>query len=263
MKATGSPSTSTPTSPSFFNTQNMKTIYLKVENTLFAVPRHVLNHPGTPFETMFTLPQPKDNGGKEPASEEDPIVLEGIAASDFEAFLHALYSLPRNMAAPKFAVDNDEYWFGVLKLATMWNFNELHQKAVEKTESIIKKKTPLEMIDLGRKYGVSDWVKNGYIALCSQEDLEPEELAGPQLGGLALDWKTIGTLLYIWGSSQRRTETECQRCYGRYQSVFEAPAPSLKEKERSKRTQAITDLVHQRFKQELDELRAFSNARAT
>ncbi|KAF9552803.1 hypothetical protein CPC08DRAFT_728349 [Agrocybe pediades] len=223
---------------------------------------HVLNHPGSPFETMFTLPQPKDDGGKEPASEEDPIVLEGIAASDFEAFLHALYSLPKDVDAPKFPINNPEHWFGVLNLATMWNFDKLRKKAVKETELIIKKKTPLEMISLGRKYAIPEWVKNGYIALCSQEDLKPEELAEPRSSNLALDWKTLGTLLYIWGSNQRRTETECQRCYRESQSYgfsFGEPTPSPKEKERSKRTQAITDLVHQRFKQELDELRAFSS----
>ncbi|KAF9552804.1 hypothetical protein CPC08DRAFT_728350 [Agrocybe pediades] len=258
MKATGSPSTSTHTSPSFFNTQNMKTTYLKVENTIFAVPRHVLNHPGSPFETMFTLPRPKDSGGKEPASEEDPI-LRALqqATSKLSSMLRILYP---------------GIWVLQSSLLITTNTGSLQQKAVEQTESIVKLKTPLQMIDLGRTYGISDWVKNGYIALCSQEDLDPEELAGPQLGGLALDWKTIGTLLYIWGSSQCRTETEteteCQLPFGRYQPYYPImgglePEPSPEEKERSRRTQAITDLVHQRFKQELDELRAFSNVCTT
>ncbi|KAF9552816.1 hypothetical protein CPC08DRAFT_714301 [Agrocybe pediades] len=245
----------------FFNSYNMATIYVKVEDTIFAIPRHVLNHPGSPFEMMFKLPQPGDEERKEAASEQDPLVLEGIVAHDFEAFLHALYPLPGNAPPPKFDVGSEDYWLGVLKLATMWRYGELHKKAVMYMESIVASKTPLEKIYLGRKYLAPAWVKDGYVALCSQGDLKPEELAEPSSNDLALDWKTIATLLYVWGRkpSTCTLTSQCPFCarkFGHFEvycDVCDLAAPPMYRDE-SRGSEAISDLISQHFRQELSGL---------
>jgi hypothetical protein len=41
---------------------------------------------------MFQLPKKYSGGSEEGASPEHPIILEGIAASDFEALLKVLYA---------------------------------------------------------------------------------------------------------------------------------------------------------------------------
>ncbi|KAF4620940.1 hypothetical protein D9613_001093 [Agrocybe pediades] len=207
-------STPTPVLRDFFNSYNMATIYVKVENVVFAIPRYILNFPGSPFEMMFKLPQPGDGERKEGASEQNPIVIEGVAADDFEAFLHAFHSLPGNAPTPKFAVGGEDYWLAVLKLATMWRYGDLHKRAVEQMNknAIVSRKTPLEMIYLGRKYSVPAWVKDGYVTLCSQEHLKLEDLAQPSSKDLALDWKTIATLLYIWGCERLPLTINKQWC---------------------------------------------------
>ncbi|KAF9552806.1 hypothetical protein CPC08DRAFT_258984 [Agrocybe pediades] len=257
--------TPTPVLRDFFNLYNMTTIFVKVENTVLAIPRYILNHPGSPFEMMFKLPQPGDVERKEGASEQDPILIEGVVADDFEAFLHVFHSLPGNAPPPRCAVGGEEYWLGVLKLATMWGYGELHKKAVEQMKSIVARKTPLEMIYLGRKYSASAWVKDGYVALCSQEDLKPEDLAEPLSNDLALDWKTIATLLYVRGC-KRSTSTinGCSNCViGKYLTVT-----TLVRKEchncgmtstttldsHYRGTEAISDLISQHFRPELSNL---------
>lgn len=64
----------------------------QVENTLFSVLKHAFMEPETPFETMFSLP-PEDPKIVEGSSDDNPIILEGIAAADFAAFLHVLYPM--------------------------------------------------------------------------------------------------------------------------------------------------------------------------
>ncbi|KAF9552812.1 hypothetical protein CPC08DRAFT_259186 [Agrocybe pediades] len=105
--------------PSVVDSWNMKTIYVKVEDATFAIPRHILNCPRTPFEMMFSLPQPGEDEGDETTNEQDPLVLEGIPVDDFEAFVRASHSESDNWLAPKLAVGSYDYWMGVLKLATM------------------------------------------------------------------------------------------------------------------------------------------------
>ncbi|KAF4620303.1 hypothetical protein D9613_001085 [Agrocybe pediades] len=159
--------------PSVLDSRNMKAIYIKVEDSTFTVPRHILNCPGTPFEMKFTLPQPDEDEGDETTNERDPLVLEGIPVDDFETFVHASHSESDNKLAPRLAVDSYGYWMGVLKLATMWNFNQVRKKAVDQMGSFIQSKTPLEMVYLHRKHFVPAWVKASYVALCSQKDIIP------------------------------------------------------------------------------------------
>ncbi|KAF9536231.1 hypothetical protein CPC08DRAFT_731660, partial [Agrocybe pediades] len=163
--ALAAPNPDSTATPSGVDSWNMKTIYVKVEDSTFAVPKHILDYPGTPFEMMFTLPQPHGDEGDETTMEQVPVLLEGIPVDDFETFVHASHSESDNKLAPKLAVDSYGYWMGVLKLATMWNFNQVRKKAVDQMGSFIQSKTSLEMVYLDRKHFVPAWVKAGYVAL--------------------------------------------------------------------------------------------------
>jgi len=94
----------------FFNAWNMEIVFfqvniflslqdidsddkIQVENSVFAIPRHVLNYPGTPFEAIFTMPRATSEVDKKGSGVDanNAILLEQVAEDDFEAFLHALY----------------------------------------------------------------------------------------------------------------------------------------------------------------------------
>ncbi|KAF9552815.1 hypothetical protein CPC08DRAFT_754557 [Agrocybe pediades] len=248
----------------------MKAICVKVEDSTFAVPKHILDYPGTPFETMFTLQQPHGDEGDETTMEQDPVLLEGIPVDDFETFVHASHSESDNKLAPKLAVDSYGYWMGVLKLATMWNFNQVRKKAVDQMGSFIQSKTSLEMVYLDRKHFVPAWVKAGYVALCSQKDIKPDELASPPCGSseLALDWKTIAMLCFVSGHLPRNVyheEIECRSCgtgapLDDFEGVcLECSHEMMLESCRVWSVDTYEDLVSEHFKEELEELGAASD----
>ncbi|KAF4620938.1 hypothetical protein D9613_001091 [Agrocybe pediades] len=136
----------------------MKTIHVKVENSMFVLPRRTLNYPGTPFELPFPLCQPGEDEQEERPAEQDFIDLKGVAhtTSKFFSMLsklalhrsltcfglsdirHLCIAIRRSYApAPKYAVGGYEYWLGVLKLASLWNIKELRQKALKKIGPVI------------------------------------------------------------------------------------------------------------------------------
>ncbi|KAF9552809.1 hypothetical protein CPC08DRAFT_768032 [Agrocybe pediades] len=229
----------------------MKTIYVKVEDSTFT---------------------PDEDEGDETTNEQDPLVLEGIPVDEFKAFVHASHSEASTSPAPKLAVGSYDYWMDALKLVNMWNFNQVNQ--VERRPSSnwdpSSKTTPLEMVYLGRKHFVPAWVKAGYVALCSQEDIKPHELASPPCGSseLALDWKTIAMLCFVWGHLPHNVdheEIECRSCgtgapLRYFDGVYlECSSELMLDQCRIWCVGTYEDLVSEHFKEELEELGAASD----
>lgn len=65
---------------------------LQVEKTLFKVPLYLFIQDSPVFRTMHELP-PGPDGDAEGSSDEHPIMLKGISATDFRMFLFVLYPL--------------------------------------------------------------------------------------------------------------------------------------------------------------------------
>ncbi|KAF7350933.1 BTB domain-containing protein [Mycena sanguinolenta] len=123
---------------------------------------------------MFSLPSV---AGERPEGEvvENPIVLEGINAVDFDRFLSVLYPLDfttRDIAST-------EEWTSVLSLASRWEFNSLRELAMQHLFVIT---SAVERIALGRRYDIPCWLVPAYAEVCERK--EPLTLAEGRLLGL-------------------------------------------------------------------------------
>ncbi|KAJ7125372.1 hypothetical protein C8R44DRAFT_586255, partial [Mycena epipterygia] len=150
------------------------TVIFLVEKTLYRVHRYFFERDSAIFAAMFTLPAA---AGERPEGEvvENPIILEGISALDFDRFLAVLY--PINFSTRDTA--SAEEWTSVLALATRWEFMSLRELAVQHLCAIT---SAVERIALGRRYDVPGWLVPAYTEVCERK--EPLSLAEGRLLGL-------------------------------------------------------------------------------
>ncbi|KAF7296051.1 hypothetical protein MKEN_01420200 [Mycena kentingensis (nom. inval.)] len=152
---------------------------LLVEETLFKVPRHQFERRSEIFASIFTLPTPADTK-VEGSDDACPMLLEGVAATDFRRFLKVLYPLDAIPAIPNLSKDE---WISVLKLATLWRFLEIRALALTRLDLALQNDC-VQQILLGRQYDVVSWLRDGYGALARRE--EPITLEEAR----AIGWET-------------------------------------------------------------------------
>jgi hypothetical protein len=104
-------STSTPTKARS-ELYYFRCVVFEVEGMLFNVPRQNFIKDSEIFRTMYQLPQGTED--VEGSSDTRPLVLKGVTAVDFEAFLSILYPLGNKPQTKSL----DE-WISVLRLSTM------------------------------------------------------------------------------------------------------------------------------------------------
>ncbi|KAJ7647890.1 hypothetical protein FB45DRAFT_734421 [Roridomyces roridus] len=149
-------------------------IIFLVETTLYRVHRYFFERDSVIFATMFTLPSV---AGERPEGEvvENPIILEGVNALDFDRFLAVLY--PMNFAARD--IGTVEEWTSVLSLATRWDFFSLRELAMQYLD---QNTAAVERIALGRRYDIPSWLTAAYTEVCERKD--PLTLAEGRLLGV-------------------------------------------------------------------------------
>ncbi|KIL60083.1 hypothetical protein M378DRAFT_43246, partial [Amanita muscaria Koide BX008] len=104
-----------------------------------------------------------------------PYVLGDVKKIDFDRLLASLY--PRTLWVEETETTQD--WISVLGLASKWRFESLRSRAISKIEQTLD--SPIEMVTLGRQYGISAFLLPGYAVLCqSTVPLSDEE--GLRLG---------------------------------------------------------------------------------
>ncbi|KAF5322022.1 hypothetical protein D9619_002120 [Psilocybe cf. subviscida] len=162
---------------------------------LFSVLKHGFLVKYTPFETMFSMP-PEDPKNVEGSSADNPIVLEDTSAKDFRAFLRVLYPL-----GVEPVTDYDD-WLGVLRLAHKWEFVEIREKAVSAIGTKIGFESPDVKIDLGNRFLVQDWLKQGLVNIALRKDLELKELREKPY---SFDHETICRFFYIQSKAWQKT----------------------------------------------------------
>ncbi|KAJ7496622.1 hypothetical protein FB451DRAFT_1208266 [Mycena latifolia] len=150
------------------------TVIFLVERTLYRVHRYFFERDSAIFASMFSLPSA---AGERPEGEvvENPIVLEGVAAADFDRFLSILYPIDfktRDIASA-------EEWTSVLSLATRWEFTSLRELALQ---HLFLLTSAVDRIALGRRHDVPDWLVPAYTEVCERKD--PLTLAEGRLLGL-------------------------------------------------------------------------------
>ncbi|KAI5835425.1 hypothetical protein K523DRAFT_347218 [Schizophyllum commune Tattone D] len=178
-------------------------VTFRVSNTLFRVPRYAFEGGSAVFASMFTLP-PGQGQDTEGCSDEHPVVLEGATDEEFRHFLRIL--LPRNALRP----DHDltqEQWTAVLKLATMWDFDDVRQLAVSKMGKMEMSRD--QRFRLGRAYSVSKWyhgVLKDLVQRVEPLTKEDVDLVGIDIAlGIASNRERIAPSIYgQWLYEERR-----------------------------------------------------------
>jgi len=168
-----------------------------VEGALFKIPTRYLKEESELFRTMFSLPPGNSDEG---CSDERPIILEGIAALDFESLLKVMY--PRKPTAPIYASRKD--WMAALRLSTMWEFEDIRKLAIRELTKT-NGNNAVEKVLLGKEFRVPEWLMAGYNDLVDR----PETISAEETTRLGLE--TTVRLLRLRDSQGRRQEY-CSRC---------------------------------------------------
>ncbi|KAF9047721.1 hypothetical protein BJ165DRAFT_1610428 [Panaeolus papilionaceus] len=257
----------TPARDDMFYSELIPVIF-KVENTLFRVLRDELLHPGSFFETLFSLPQPQlpakttgDNAEVKPGlrsgegkSDDHPIVLEGISARAFRNFLRAIYpSQVRKIVTP---CTTCEEWFDVLELSIMWDFTDIRRRSILELSPFVKTGSVNSQIVLAERHRVKSWLVSALSIIAASPDSIPiEEL---KTEGVKLE--TIYLLAVVqarWLSKVFQAimaeKEEVAKCYRCDQSHCGANITSLDTDEctkpfRQPPAEEIEDLVKDVFK---------------
>ncbi|KAM5535775.1 hypothetical protein V8D89_010589 [Ganoderma adspersum] len=153
---------------------DVKALYLRAEKTLFCVPRHYFQASDV-FDGMFALPA-APHTPREGSSEEYPLFLESIKADELREFLRVLFATRNNTTIRSITSS----WLPVLKLASLWQFSSLREKALK----YLKSADCMTRLHIARQYGVDDWFLPAVRDLISRE----EPLTGDEIGQLGLDF---------------------------------------------------------------------------
>ncbi|KAG9121352.1 hypothetical protein FRC07_002722, partial [Ceratobasidium sp. 392] len=129
-----------------------------IEDTLYRVHKHRLMKSEI-FLDMFKFANGDPDEG---SSLENPIILQGVAASDFECLLKVLYEdhltgqpeLEASLVMPAF------------RLAHQWNFAELRAHLSPLAEKQFM--SDIDRIVFAHKYDINEWLVPAYIRLCQR-----------------------------------------------------------------------------------------------
>ncbi|CAE6528694.1 unnamed protein product [Rhizoctonia solani] len=140
-------------------------IVIQVESTLFKVHKRLLMKSET-FLDMHKAPETTDDKPEEGSSPDHPIILDSVSASDFEAFLTALYagyhpSLP-GQPAPKLQTP---LLLTASRLAHKWNFSDLQIYLLPLIEEALG---DLDRIMFAREFTIQGWLEPAYKNLCQR-----------------------------------------------------------------------------------------------
>ncbi|CAE6429061.1 unnamed protein product [Rhizoctonia solani] len=137
-------------------------VAIQVENILFNVHKYQLEKSEVSSD-MFMVPKAKGNEPEEGSSPDHPIVMEGIAASDFAALLTVLYAGQFSNDQP---VPEAPLIIPAFRLANMFNFSELRAHLLALAE---KNLGDVDKIVFAQEFGVKEWLAPAHTRLCKRE----------------------------------------------------------------------------------------------
>ncbi|KAM6502718.1 hypothetical protein JOM56_002695, partial [Amanita muscaria] len=139
-------------------------LYLLVEDSIYCVHKFLFEI----HATMFPVRELETSRNK-------PYALGDVKKIDFDRLLASLY--PRTLWVEETETTQD--WISVLGLASKWGFESLRARAISKIEKTVD--SPIDMVTVGRQYGIPTFLLHGYAVLCqSTAPLSDEE--GLRLG---------------------------------------------------------------------------------
>ncbi|CAE6408885.1 unnamed protein product [Rhizoctonia solani] len=155
--------------PEFYFDDTM--LVIRVENRLFKVHKYMLLKSET-FSDMFELPKGTALDPGEGSAPDNPIALDGVTGSDFEALLRVLYAshFSTNQLEPKSALIIPAF-----RLSNMWHFADLCAHLMPIAENMFSE---VDKIIFAREFELDQWIIPAHIKLCQRnKPLNSEEAA--------------------------------------------------------------------------------------
>lgn len=180
------------------------------------MPKAHLENGSELFRQMFTLPV-SEGCSADGASDGTPLYLEGVAKTNFAAFLKAMFpryaltSLEEDLLSETYrprrfplreslAVDE---WVAVLRLCEMWGFTDLRKVAIKRLS--VMRLDPVFKVSLAMTYHIPRWFIPGLVGIARRESsLEPKEAE-------LLGWDCALKIAEVRGSFPPAACCEC-RC---------------------------------------------------
>ncbi|KAG9085623.1 hypothetical protein FRC06_003529 [Ceratobasidium sp. 370] len=155
-RAASKPPTATKRHSKFYFDNTL--VAIQIEDTLFNVHKYQLMKSET-FSDMFKVAQENSEQGPSP---ENPIVIEGVAVSDFESLLTVLYAphFSPHMPAPEASLIIPAF-----RLATKWDFGDLKSYLLPLAE---KELDAVDRIAFAREFGITEWLAPAHTELCQR-----------------------------------------------------------------------------------------------
>ncbi|CAE6439410.1 unnamed protein product [Rhizoctonia solani] len=138
-------------------------IAVQIENTLFNVHRYQLIKSEV-FSDMFKMLKPEGDEPEEGSSLDNPIVIKGVAASDFAALLRVLYASLFSSHQP---TPDAPLIVPAFRLANMFNFSELRAYLLPLAENSLG---DVDKIVFAREFNIKEWLVPAYTRLCQREE---------------------------------------------------------------------------------------------
>ncbi|KAL5633905.1 hypothetical protein ACGC1H_005933 [Rhizoctonia solani] len=138
-------------------------VAIQIEDTLFNVHKYQLAKSEV-FSDMFQMPKPEGDQPEEGSSPEHPIIIEGVAASDFAALLTVLYASQFSSNQP---TPDAPLIIPAFRLANMFDFSELRAYLLPLAE---EKLGDVDKIVFAREFDIKEWLAPAHIRLCQRDD---------------------------------------------------------------------------------------------
>ncbi|KAI6040626.1 hypothetical protein EDC04DRAFT_1459445 [Pisolithus marmoratus] len=149
------------------------TVTFLVEDCLFRIPREPLEAESIVFRDMFRLPQ-GDPETVEGLSDTRPVILQGVSKKEFESLLRAL--MCRQHGTHRGSDLDHDQWISVLKLSTMWEFDELRNAAIQYLDPSSQRLHPVDKFVLALQYDIKKWLLPTLLELAARaEPINTEE----------------------------------------------------------------------------------------
>ncbi|QRV99782.1 The BTB (BR-C, ttk and bab)/POZ (Pox virus and Zinc finger) domain [Ceratobasidium sp. AG-Ba] len=134
-------------------------VVIEIENTFFNVHKYQLMKSEV-FSDMF---EAANKDPEEGSSDDKPIVLEGVSASDFECLLTVLYAtrFSNHQTAPEASLIIPAF-----RLANKWSFEDLRTFLLPLAE---KELGDIDKIIFAREFNIQDWLAPAHINLCKRD----------------------------------------------------------------------------------------------
>ncbi|KAG9082703.1 hypothetical protein FRC06_004893, partial [Ceratobasidium sp. 370] len=162
--------------PKFFFDNTL--IAIRIENTLFNVHKYQLMK-STTFSDMFAIAEESDyeQTTQEGSSPDNPIVMKGVSAADFECLMTVLYASHFSAQQPE---PEASLIIPAFRLASMWNFSELCAYLMPLAERVL---SDVDKVAFAREFNFNDWLVPAHVRLC----LRPGKITTEESGKLGLE----------------------------------------------------------------------------